>query len=84
MTTAPEPKLQGWQAIAAVLSEIFGVPISEDAAYRLAGRRVRPLPVDGYQRRPVSSRAAIEAWATGERKRTGRSDLSAAQLGLFK
>lgn len=84
MTTAPD-RLHGYAAIAAVLSELWGETVSEDAAYRMSSRQVRPLPVDGYQGRVWASRAAITAWVADERQRRGRTAATAdaAQLDLL-
>ena len=72
MTTTPD-RVYGYAAISAVLSELWGVPVSEDAAYRLASRNVRPLPVDGYTGRVWASRALVVAWVAEERARRGRT-----------
>jgi hypothetical protein len=70
--TQPD-RLYGYAAIAAVLSEAWGERVSEDGAYRLAVRSLRPLPVDGYAGRVWASRAAVLAWVEDERRRRGRT-----------
>lgn len=76
-----EAKVRGYVAIAAVLSELFGDDISDDAAFRLASRRVRPLPVDGYAGRVWSCRSWLVRWVEEERQRRNRTNLT-SQLGL--
>ena len=82
MAASPSMRLAGYRAIAAALSEAFGWPVSEDAAYRLASRAVRPLPIDGYRGRVWTTRALLDVWVTEERRRTGRVDAS-RQLSLL-
>lgn len=50
--------------------------------YRLSQRSERPLPVDGAVGLPVSTRAALDAWVVGERRRGNRTAQD-AQLTLF-
>lgn len=65
-------RLRGWQAICEGLAECGWPEVSRFAALRLAGRRVKPLPVDGYRGAPWSDRAALRAWVEAERRRNGR------------
>lgn len=80
--TTREPKLEGWTPILAVLDEL-GWSMTRFSALRLSTRRVRPLPIDGYERRPFSLRSALVKWVADERKRLNRSPFG-EQLGLFE
>jgi hypothetical protein len=75
VSTAPD-RVYGYAAIAAVLSELWGAPVSEDGAYRMSTRSTTPLPVDGYQGRVWASRERIGAWVAEERRRRGRAPTS--------
>ena len=86
MPTSNDPLIQGYAEIARALDEAFGAPgtISEDAAYRLATRRLHPLPVDGYSGRCWIRRSALVEWVEQERHRRGRGgEDGERQLGLF-
>lgn len=82
---AREPAIEGYREIAKVLSEVWGVTVSEDAAYRAATRKESPLPTDGYAGRVWTTRSAIEKWVTDERQRRRRLPVASGnQLGLFE
>lgn len=83
--TAPEPAIRGYKAIASLLTELWGVDVSKDAAYRLATRKADPLPTDGYDGRVWTRRSAVVAWVEAERARRRRAALPGdkQQLDLF-
>lgn len=78
-----EPPIEGHKAIAAVLTELWGVPVSADASYRLSCRARHPLPVDGYGTRVWTTRSRIVSWVDAERSRRGRAPVTSVQLQLF-